>query len=300
MNKINDSISFLLILVSAVLLSACGGGSGSSGSGGETFTGNTAPAQVSESNAQEIGETAGESISQAAGSSSLPTSIEVRADDISVINSFVINSSQLSLLPSGIDVSDEVCTGGGTANVTISGSGATSQSGPLRSRAVYGNCVFNTDSLSYTIDGVVIINYDDIGDINTGFYIEYQNVTVSGLGFGTQTLNYTFSCTNLSNSSTCTQSSVFVSESGGTHLISDYSISGTSSSGLNGTATFSHEVFGTVSITVSAVTYGNCGSIPDGGSISFSSSNGTSGTINFAANCTSSGTWNNGVTAGSF
>ncbi|WP_419810478.1 hypothetical protein [Bacterioplanoides sp.] len=304
--KSTDQFRQLFICAaSSLLIVACGGSGGGGGDGGPSngsgisFTGNTAPAQIDESNAQSIGETSGEAVRQAAGTSSLPTAVEVQEVDLEPVHRTVIESAQLSTLPSGVDVSSGVCTGGGSANVTFSGPGQNG-SGRLDSTIVYDNCVFNSGNTTFTIDGTVITEDSDVSNPSSAFSISYQNVTVSGLGFGSQTLNYTFSCTNASVSSTCTQSSTFVSSSGGTHQISDYSISGNTSSGFNGTASFSHATYGTVSINVSGLTYGSCGTSPDGGTIAFTSSNGSSGSITFSSNCTVSGTWNTGSASGSF
>lgn len=301
MHKMTKTCLKTLLVISAATLYGCGGGSSSGGGGGVTYSGNTSPASVDADNAEAIGQAAGEAVEQAAGSSSLSTSplgIEVNGvnTDQEALHKIIYDTSQLALLPSGINVSDEVCLDGGSANVSYSGSGATTGNGPLNMRITYNNCANG----NYTISGTVRVEYENIGSDTSGFTIEYNNVTVSGYGYGTQTLNYAYSCTNASDFSSCTSYSVFESSDGGNHRVSEYSFSGNSSSGYNGSATFSHETYGSVSITVSGITYGNCGSSPDGGTVSFSSSNGTSGQITFTSDCTVYGSWNDGSVSGSF
>lgn len=270
------------------LLSACGGSSGSSGGGnaGITYNGNTAPAEIDDSNAKSIGEAAGESVLQASSSSALPGAFETVKDiDLNPVHEFIIQTSQsLTNLPASFDVDvSKVCTGGGSASVSSSGT---------RSVITYRKCSF---SGGYTINGTVVMN-----DTSSGFSMSYQNVTLSGVSADPVTLNYTITCSNRADFSTCTTSSVFQGSDGQTHQVSDYEITGSSSSGYNGTASFNHYSYGNVSVTVTGITYGNCNSMPDGGSISFSSTNGSSGTINFNSDCSVSGTWTDGVVSGSF
>jgi hypothetical protein len=263
-----------------------------------TFEGNTEPAEVDADNVQAIGEAAGEAVGQAASSSALPSSVVIdQGTDLGeLVRNLATNAAALALLPSGVDVSAEVCPNGGSAEVSLEGPGATSGSGPAVNTTTFNACNNGT----YSISGTVKMEYDDIGDITAAFAVEYNNVTVSGLGFGTQTLNFSTRCSNASDFRTCTSSSVFAGSDGGNHQISDYSFSGNASTGFNGNATFSHESYGSVSITVTNITYGNCGSSPDGGSIAFSSSNGTSGQIDFSSECTVSGTWTSNTASGSF
>lgn len=280
MNTINIKIFSTLAL--SLLLTACGGGSDSDDSSALAFTGNDSPAVIDETNVEEIGKTSGEAILQASYSSSLPSAIVANDNaDLDPVHEAILDHSRiLSSLPSGLDVSAEVCTGGGSASTNTP-----VFSGRVVLRITYDNCTLNNGSDSFTIDGKVIVIYEDVNDQTAGFSMEYRNVTVSGITDESAFLNYTISCTNLSDSTTCTTSSVFSGSDGRTHQISSYEITGSSSTGFNGSATFSHFVHGRVSITVSNLTYGSCGDFPDGGSISFSSTTGTSGSIVFNADC---------------
>jgi hypothetical protein len=280
------------------LLSACSSSSGGGDSDDSlTFEGNSSPAVIDNSNAQSIGETSGEAVLQASSSSALPTGFETSEQvDLTPIHLSVIETSKnISTLPSGIDVSSQVCTGGGSANTSIP-----SSSGKSVTKTTYNNCTITSGTSSFTIDGKVIITFEDIEDPTAGFTMSYQGVTVSGISEEEVTLNYTYSCTNLSDFRSCTTSSVFKGSDGETHEVSDFEITGSSSSGYNGSASFNHYSFGSVSVNVTNLTYGSCGGSPDGGSISFSSTNGSSGTINFSDDCTVSGTWTSGSGSGSF
>jgi hypothetical protein len=276
--------------------SSANGGSGGS-SAGISYSGNTSPASIDADNAEAIGVAAGEAISQAASTSFLPSSVEVSesSDLDQVIQDMALEAAQQALLPSGIDVSAQVCTSGGTANTDVSGPATTTGSGALVTTTTFNAC----DNGQYTITGTVSVNLDDVDGDSGGMTIVYDDVTVSGFGYGEQTLSYSLTCTDVNDPTSCSTASVFTDADGTAHQISDYSISGTNSSGYNGTATFSHGTFGSVSITATDLTYGSCGSSPDGGSISFTSGD-TSGEITFAANCTVSGSWNDGTGAVAF
>lgn len=304
MNTVTKRICSTFFMVS--LLNACGGSGGNddgTSSGGNqsgiSYTGKETPAQIDNSNAEMIGKTSGEAVLQASTASVLPTGIEITEQvDLTPIHLSIIEASKsLALLPTGIDVSAEVCAGGGSANVSVPAS-----SGRSVQEIVYDNCQFSFGNEGFKIDGKVILTYEDILDVDAGFSISYQNVTVSGFQANdeTVTLNFTYSCTSLSDFNSCTSTSVFTGSDGDTHQVSDFNINGSSLYGYDGSASFSHNAYGNVSITVSSLTYGSCGGLPDGGSISFSSSNGSSGTIEFYGDCTVTGTWNSGTSSGTF
>lgn len=289
-------LNLFILVCFSVLISACGGssGGGSGGSSGVTFSGNTEPATIDEENAEEIGTTAGEAVDRAANSSTLPSPVGVTIDssqiDLAEINQLILDNIALALAPSGVNIPN-VCSSG-----SASYNAPSQTSGPVTITFTYDQCtLMNSD---VTANGTATIKYDDIGNPNTGFEIKYTNFTVSQPGVETITINMTIICTG---AGSCTYNSDFVGSDGSTHRVSSFSISGNATTGYNGTFTFSHSTYGTVSVTATGVTYGgSCGTHPNGGTISFSSSNGSSGTITFASDCTVSGTWNNGSVSGSF
>lgn len=282
------------LLCISFLISACGGGGGSSlsDSGGVSYNGSTSPATINEESAEDIGTAAGESVKRAASSSSLPSAISIVENneiDLSEINELVLNSATLALTPSGLNL-EGVCSSG-----SISVNEPTQLSGAVTLNFVYSQCKLINSNI--TANGRATFHYNNYGDPSSGFSITYTNFRVSQPGVDTVTLNMHIECVN---SSSCTYNSDFVGSDGNTHRVSSFSFTGNASTGYNGSATFYHSRYGRTSISVNSLTYGSCGSQPDGGSIAFSSTNGTSGTINFNSDCTVSGTWNNGSTSGSF
>lgn len=301
MNKFLTLTSTTALLLGAFMITSCssgGGGSSNDGGGGGTgtaFDGNIDPAAIDASNSEDIGKAAGEAVQKADASTGLPGAIAVSSSvNMEQINGIVLATTNALNLPAGPDVPGVCDSGSATVSDTTPPS-----SGQYNITITYTACrVTGTD---ITVDGTASIRYDDFTDLNAGFSITYSNFTVTDPVNGTTTIDLNFSCTNLSDFTTCTYNSDFVGSDGATHRVTDFTISGDQVSGFNGTATFLHGTFGEVSITITNITYGNCGVFPDGGTISFSSSNGSSGTIIFNADCTVSGTWDDGAgLSGSF
>jgi hypothetical protein len=298
----NSFQTLLLVIASSTLLIACGGGGGggdalSSGSS-ISFDGNTEPARIDDSNAQEIGEAAGETVGGANEGSSVPLPFGIELGPVETIESMIPEITELALLyqaPSAVtfDMSNEFCSSGRL----IVDLNNTSGSGPATLKMNFTNCVL-PGVYNYTYDGRATVVYNDLEDLDAGYRLTMNNFSISGGPFNQDlVMNYSLVCESVGD---CITSSNYVASNGYTHQLSEASISGTNSTGLDGTATFYHEVHGGVTITITNLTFGDCGSMPDGGSISFSSTSGTSGTINFASNCTVSGTWNTGTGSGSF
>lgn len=293
---------FKIFLLSLTLtLIGCGGSSSSGGGGGggtaddtTTFSGNTAPAEIDAGNAQAIGQAAGESVERASASSTLPSApIAFQASgpiDVSALTDLMLETAEQLAVPSGIEV-EGVCSSG-TASSTVEP--------PNRTVLTFNNCLLI--DASATINGSAVIEFDDaFTNEDSGFTITYSNFSVTESGSGTtQTINMVVVCSGIG---VCTFNSDFVGSDGVTHRVSDFSITGdgTGISPYNGSATFFHGTHGSVTITVDNVTYGGgCGPLPDGGTITFTGGNSTSGTIFFAGDCTVSGTFNNGSGAVSF
>ena len=282
------------LLLAAFFITGCSSGGGGAAAPVTSYTGSTTPAAIDDTNAQAIGTTAGESIQPAASTSNTPYGISIDSSiDMKQLNKLVLAvARQASNLPAGLDFSNEFCSSG-----TATSNDPSSTSGPVTLNVTFSNCVI-LDGNGETLNGIVNIRIDDISDSNSGFTATYSNFTVTDPVNGTTTINATIVCDG---SFSCTYSSDFVGSDGAIHRVSDFNISGSSTSGYSGSATFYHNSYGEVSIIVSGVTYGgSCGSIPNGGSISFTSSTGSSGTINFSSTCTVSGTWSNGSGSGSF
>lgn len=296
MNKfITLSTSSALLLLGAFFITSCS----SSGGGGDTpaastiYTGSTTPAAIDVNNAEAIGKAAGESVQIANSSTGLPVGITIDngiAANLTEINKIIIAHIDVLTLPAGVDISADFCSSG-TASATDPGSVT---SGPVDITATFNNCVLISSNI--TVNGTVKMHFDDIANTNAGLSITYTNFKVTDAN-GTTTINMSMICTS---NASCTFNSDYVGTDGVTHRVTDFSFFGNASTGFNGTATLFHGTFGRISITATNITYGSCGTYPDGGSIAFSSSNGSSGTIIFNNDCSVSGTWDNGVTSGSF
>ena len=294
MNSFTTLSTSSVVLLATFFITSCSSGGGGSAPAVTSYTGSTTAATIDDSNAAAIGTTAGESIQIANSSNGLPFGITINnntANNLTEINKIILSNLDIASLPVGVDMSAQFCTSG-TASMTDPGN---VQSGPVDVTVTFNNCVF-TGSYAMTINGSLKIHYNDVSNVNAGFSVIYTNFTVTDVN-GTTTINMTMICTD---TLSCTYNSDFVGTDGTTHRVTNFTFSGDATNGFYGTATFYHGTFGSVSITATNITYGSCGTYPDGGDISFSSSNGSSGTIIFASDCSVSGTWNNGVTTGSF
>jgi hypothetical protein len=291
---------FILIIKAIALLgivgmlSFCGGGGGGGGGvpSGILFNGNTNPAAIDDTNVQAVGKSAGESVQNADASMGLPRAASnTTLTPMDQIKNLIFSTINTSNIVTGVDLPG-VCNPGSASIANP----PTATSGPVEFTIVYTNCaVIGSD---ITVNGPVLVHLNDVLDPNAGFTFVYTNFTVIDPVNGTTTINLTLVCID---SLSCTFSSDFVGADGDTHRVTNFSISGDASSGFNGTATFLNGTYGDVTITVTNITYGSCGSYPDGGDISFNSSNGSSGTIIFNPGCTVSGTWNDGAgNSGSF
>ena len=264
-----------------------GDSNGGGGGGTATFDGPADPAEIDADNVKEIGQAAGESVEKASASTGLPSSpvgVQMSGSiDIDALNDIVLQSVQQLSMPSGIEI-DGICSSG-SVNVPVPDGATVTNS----SEGTYNNCVLPNSSV--TIDGSAVIEFNEASNPNAGFTITYNNFTVTDPVSGTQTINAVIVCSGTGGG--CTFNSDFVGDDGVTHRVSNVSITGdgTGTSPYTGTATFSHGTHGSVDITVSNVTYGSCGSLPDGGSISFTGANGTEGRVDFDSACSVTGSF---------
>jgi len=294
-----------IALASLILvLSACGGSSGGGGSSAPTYSGSTAAADITSSNAEDIGTAAGEAAVEAINtdiaSDANPFAVVITdgngmiTDALTALAQDLAASEPASSLPSGVtltslDLGPEFCGG----SVTVPDSFG-------QSSTLNGLITLNALCFNDPIDGQVTLSGSiTFTEAANSFSISFSNLSVT-TSDGTTTLNATLECT--SGFLSCTYSTDFVAASGLTHRITDSSVSGNSSSGYTVSATFSHATYGVITITTTTplVIGPTCAPLPDSGSIAFSSTNGGSGTITFNSNCTVSGTWDDGVTSGSF
>ena len=282
-----------------ILASGCSGGGSYTSSHGEiSFSGNTTPAGIDATNAQIIGQAAGESIQIAEASDALPTAVSGTSTDLTPLNKLFIDATKAAItasnLPTGIDISANTCSSG-TASFTSTGN-----TGPVDATMIFSNCTLIGTTI--TASGRSSMHFDDISDTTgtTGFSFTYTNFTITDTASTLNiTLNMTLDCP--SGFDSCVVAADFSGTDGTVHRVAEFSFTGNSVDGFNGTATFFHGTYGEVSVTAVSITYGSCGDIPDGGTVSFASTDGSSGTVIFNTNCTVSGTWTDSTGAsGSF
>lgn len=293
MNKFLTISTSTALLLGAFIITSCSSDDGTTGTTGTTFDGNSSPAAIDASNVEAIGKSAGESVQKADASTGLPGAITITTStDMNQINNIVLATANISDLPASVDISSQICTSG-TASSTF----PTVSSGPADIVTTYSNCLVIGSEI--TIDGKATIHYDDILNLTVNFSITYSNFTVTDPVNGTTTINLTIACTDLGN---CTLNSDFVGTDGVTHRVTEFTITvDATNNEFSGSATFFHGTYGEVTITITGVTYGgSCGDIPNGGDISFTSSDGSAGTITFNPDCTTSGSWTNSAGSGTF
>lgn len=284
----------LPLLIASLLVSACGGSGDDplGSSSGIRFNGNQQAASINAQNAALIGTAAGESVQRAAFTGSLPAPINAVSSATLLMNA---SADDDTLIPedaaeySASAVFDSCSSGSASVIQTTLNSGAISQTFTYRQCKLTG--------LSSTADGKLQIVYNNINNLSLGFELIYTNFVISNSVVTSMPLNVRVTCAN---TSTCTYHSDFIGDDGITHRVTSFNLTGNASTGFNGSAVFFHGIHGRVSIASSGLTYGNCSNRPNGGIIAFSSTNGSSGTIDFDPDCSVSGTWTNNTGSAAF
>jgi len=308
MPDMNSRLSIISVLLVSLALFGCGSSGGGNSSTGPaaaiTYSGVSVATAIDAANAEDLTTTSGEAVLQGADSSSsnvFGVAITDNSGDIETLSANLA-SAMASIsspnLPTGFDMNGSC---GGSVSIPDSQLNAfNATSGPVSFTMTFTRYCDLSVGAQYTIDGQVVFNYDDIANNNSGFSLQYNGVTIND-GSGPVTINMTVDC---SNQSTCTIVSDYVGNDGSIYRISDISFTGDATTGFNGSATFFHPGYGSVSITASSVTYGSCGNFPDGGSIMASGTTGTAQIV-FNSNCTytidyDDGAGDAGVINGSF
>lgn len=282
------------LLALSLTLSGCGGGGGGNSnslSAGAQFSGNDDPAEVTGDNVEDIGRAAGEAVIQAYNSGEAPlpggVAIETKPFDAVRFAQELLTTDIPPALPSAatINLSSEQCSSG-TWVVTY----PDNQTGNGNWTFRFNNCHLINTNITY--DGNIYMYFEDMNDEDSDFSIRYEDFTYTSPEYSINNLNYTIECIN----GECTELSDFESEDGYTHRISNFDISGDEDTGINGTATFYHEVHGVVYITIEDLTFGGeCSPYPESGTISFESENGSSGYITFNDTpCSVTSDWDSG------
>jgi len=246
-------LSTSVIIGLLAFISACSSSSGSS------------PADITSANANDLSIAATESTKQAVTTTS--ANFYLKSGTNQSPTDFVTNKiREIVFEAQSLGI---ICTGGGSYNDNISGT-QTSASGSI----TFSNCDVG--------NGIIIDGSVTFSGSQTSFTITYNNLTITGFG-ETNTVNATITCTSTNSSFSCSTNTSITGIDGRTYAVSNISVSGSSFSGYNVSATVTDPTHGTISINATNVTF-NCTSPnagrPDSGSITFSS-NGKSGTVTF-------------------
>ena len=303
-----SNVSILVALFAMIGCSSSGGGGDSApgSSSAVNYSGVSLPSAINAANAESVTTAAGEAVQQGANTLSSPRPLGVDTAgssdmivDLSTNLASAMASSGSVNLPSGISMNGSC---GGRVDIPDSQvNDFSATSGPVSFTMTFFQYCDASVGGQYTIDGQVSFNYLDIADPNSGFTIDYNGVTVDD-GSGPITINMTIDCSDML---TCTLASDYVGNDGTTiYRVADIDFTGNETTGFNGTAKFYHPGHGSVTITATGVTFGNCGSFPDGGSVSATGTPG-SAQIDFNGDCTYSiayddGAGNAGIIDGSF
>ena len=297
MSGLISKLSIGSILFSSLALSGCGGGgsdSAANASGSVSYAGLSSPSAVNASNAEPLTTAGGESVQHGADSSSsrvFGVQISASSIDLEVLSAKLASamaSTGSPDMPVAYAISGSC---GGSVNIPDDQVNAYSAtSGPVTFSMNFINYCDGSVGTEFLMNGQVSFSYVDIANPAAGFTIDYDGFTIND-GTGPITINMTVDC---SDTTTCTIVSDYVGGDGGIYRVADFSFAGDASTGFSGSATFYHPAHGSVSITASNVTYGSCGSFPDGGTIT---ANGLTGTaqIVFNGDCSYAITYNDGA-----
>lgn len=296
-------------LAAVFFLAGCGGGGG--GSSAPTYTGVTTPAAITSTNAEDLGTSSGEAtgsaVAQDAANDANPYAIRISYQSTIGGNNLISNIATALYnnlkdtpnLPTGVVVSytefgDPYLCGGSVSVPSNFGNNGTL------------NGTINISNLCYDdpYDGLdaVVIN-GSITFTHTATQLTMSsNITVT-VGTESESVNMTISCQldSYGYATSCSISSDFVGSDDLVYRVSDFSIIESSAGTYYFDSTFYHPEHGYVTVNADAITFGCADGRPDGGTITFTGAGGSSGDITFRSDCTGyDGSWNDGVTSGTF
>ncbi|WP_396588091.1 hypothetical protein [Bermanella sp. R86510] len=257
-------INIIVVAMLSMALAACGGSDGGSDGGSASgFTGSTSAATISAENEQDIAVASTVASKQAVNNSEAQGDIPIAAKSnqsaLFAANDLVASTLQLLRIPTGVDVSEDVCTDGGSASYEGDESNAT---------VTYNNCSFD----GVTANGTAVIT-----TTADSYRIEYKNFSITSNG-ETQTLNATISCD--SNFNNCTIRSDF-EENGRSYRMENSSVSGDDSSGYNVEARVYDEEHGYVDFSATGLVFDCPNGNPSTGSISITDGQSNTAEVTF-------------------
>ncbi|MDJ0834765.1 MAG: hypothetical protein QNJ69_14680 [Gammaproteobacteria bacterium] len=259
----------IFLFFSSIALVSCGGGSSSGGGsgGGLSYDGNTSQATVDDVNSGELAIAATGAVGSAVGGQYAP--LRPSPADASLL---AISQQMGQVVPTSnrtanqtVDFTADFCDqGSAIANVSDGSNTANIQ---------FTDCQSSLGLESITMNGSLILTAGTDGS----YTAVYQNFRITS-GGETYTLNATATCDA---NFICTIVSDFAGPDGRVYRIENFSVFATGSNSYNVTATVYDPDNGYVSITAN-VTYGDCaGGVPVSGSITFTGSGGSFGTVTF-------------------
>lgn len=301
-------LNYLMVGTLALALSACGGDSGSSipPAPAPTYSGITTPAAITETNAQGLStkstDATEEAITQQTASDTNPFGISINAANTDInplitrITREVVNHSQTNLnIPAGATIT-AAQLGAPFCGGSISYPDSMDPNDMLNGTVTYNNLCFDDGGLY----GQIIINGTvTFTQTNTSITIRYINFRMTGTDLN-ETINMTVSCDTSFFS--CSISADFTGSDGKVYRIADMSVSGfgTGPYSYSIEATFYHPDHGSVTLAGSGLTYNCSNGYPSAGTINITGSGGSSASITFTSCDGYTGTWDDGVSSGSF
>jgi hypothetical protein len=286
-----------IVVVAMLVAAGCGGGGGSStGSTGSSlpasYTGNTAPATVSSSNAKSLAVSAYSGVQVALSMSTVGKAVPGENSSQDNILGEVIGSIENSLttVAEGKSLAKTVAAAASYSNTYngYSGSYTINISLDNVSGATTGTIAYNqfkASASSAVMSGTVTIN--GIINLNTGLFTSY-NMQLSNISLAGTGLNVVFSGSlGLSSSGTSkTYSATFAvtdSTLNSTTVLKDYSVT------INGTSltlsgTYYNPIHGYLTMsTVTPLTVATLSSSPTAGQLLFTGGNGSKARITFSS-----------------
>ena len=296
-------LSLCSFLGTALILTGCGGGGGSSTPTMPTYDGATSPAAIDSTNADAIGTTTTEaSIQLISGQNaqdgnpfgiSITNNTSFFTDTMPGLVKSILDGMQTGNLPVGITLGSDSLSGmpgycGGSITVPDNfDPSATTYSISM----TFNNYCFDDGVQQAVLNGT--ITNDVTPSTMASSYINFS-VTLGGV---TETVNMSLSCTGIDTlMPSCTISIIYTGSDGGTYQLTNFSV--TASTSFNDyqiEATFYHPTHGTVTMTSTDVAFIGCtNGMPSSGTISFASGS-TNGSITYTSCTTYDVSWDNGA-----
>jgi len=293
----SDTISRLSnvsILITSLAMFGCSSG-GDAGVSTPLYSGAVTPAAITLANAEEVAQKSTEGVNEAVNMTNagdgipfLPTAVEAgsstdaTAQKISNIVFSVLNgTTSLNLPAAAVLTADDLNAENTDPSVVFCG-GSVSVPDNVDPNATTFDLSMGFNRLCVD-DGVTVMEMN--GSLRfvmteTSVSITFTNFSVSADGVQ-ETFSGVFSCDGTM--SNCALSTDYVGSDGNVYRLADVDISGDSQIGYSVGAAFYHHELGSVTIaTVTPVAYGGCGVYPSGGTITVSSTDGSSITITFS------------------